>query len=594
MPRGGWPQLKFKEFADLLDDVDKLSGRNEIIDLLSSILGKMTRDEIASGCYLVLGKLRPDYEGVELGLGEKLIMKALSEATASSINRVKELYDKLGDLGLVAYELKRTQGTGLLGAEYLQTLSVGDVHARLLETATIAGEGAQRGKLKAIEQLISRCSPVEAKYLLRFCTGDLRLGFAEQTVLAALAKAYAGGDSEAVERAYNITSDVGYVAEKLALKGVQGLGEVHVTPGRPLKPMLAERASSIEEILERMNGVSAFEYKYDGERVQAHRVHGQTILFSRRGEKISGHYPDVVEQLQDGVRADSFIVEGEIIAVDPSTGEMLPFQQLMHRRRKYKVEEAKRMFPAKTILFDLLYVDGVDYTSRPYTARRKALEKHVHPSDYLELSVAETIHGVDLGVKFFEQAVEAGCEGIMAKSIDQSMGYKAGKRGWAWIKYKRDYRSDLTDTLDLVVVGGFYGRGRRAGRIGAYLLAAYNPSTEGFETVCKVATGFSDQDLAEIPSKLKAHEIPARHPSVSADIHADVWYRPAVLMEVAGAELTLSPIHTAARSTIREGSGLAVRFPRFTGILRVDKSPEEATTTDELVEMYRRQIKKVE
>ncbi|MEM3671334.1 MAG: ATP-dependent DNA ligase, partial [Thermoprotei archaeon] len=478
--------MLFKQFAEQLDRLEALSGRNEITGLLSATVGSMDKSEIAAGCYLILGKLRPDFEGVELGLGEKLLIRALAEATGVSNKAVSEMYHSRGDLGLVAYELKSKQKSALLDSYTMSKgLTVLDVHSKLVKIAKTSGEGAQTAKIKGVIELLTLCSPVEAKYVLKFSTGDLRLGFAEQTLLAALAAAFADGDKEAVERAFNLTSDVGYVAELLAEGGVKAVANVRVTPGRPLKPMLAERASSLEEILERMGGKAAFEYKYDGERVQAHSVKGDIVLFSRRGEKISDHYPDVVRNLKEALRSETFIVEGEIIAVEPSTGEMLPFQQLMHRRRKYDVEKAAEKFPTKTMLFDIAYADGTDYIPQPYLKRRKALSELLKPSEFVETTVSEIISDKERALKFFEQAVESGCEGVMAKTLED-IGYKAGKRGWAWIKYKRDYRADLTDTLDLVVVGGFYGRGKRAGKIGGYLLAAFNESDGTFETVCKV------------------------------------------------------------------------------------------------------------
>jgi len=246
------------------------------------------------------------------------------------------------------------------------------------------------------------------------------------------------------------------------------------------------------------------------------------------------------------------------------------------------------------VLFDVLYVDGVDYTSKPYLERRRKLEGIVKPSEFVVVSTATVADSVQRAQEFFDSAIDAGCEGIMAKTLDPSVGYQAGKRGYAWIKFKREYKSELTDTLDLVVVGGFYGKGRRAGKIGGYLMAAYNPSTDTYDTVCKVATGFSDQDLVEIPKLLEAYRIPQRHPQVNTKIEADIWYRPAVIFEIVGAELTVSPMHTAAYSKVREEKGLAVRFPRFTGNIRTDKSPTEATSVDELLEMYNSQLKRVE
>jgi DNA ligase-1 len=588
--------LLFKEFSALLERIDAVNGRIEITRLLTELLKQAEKEEVKPLVYLLLGKIAPDFEGLELGLGEKMILRAISASTGTSLQKLRQAYTEVGDLGLlIEKQLKEQRNKTLL--KYTEpdkvSLRILDAYKQLHKIASASGQGSQQEKIRLLANLFSVSTSVEAKYIAKIVSGDIRLGLAESTIIAALADAFADGDSETVERAYNITCDMGFVAETLVYGGITGLRKVKVEPGRPLKPMLAERAGSIEEIFEKMGGKAAFEYKYDGERVQAHKLNSSIVLFSRRIENITSHYPDVVENLLKGVKADSYIVEGEIVAVDNKTGEMLPFQELMHRRRKYDVKAMVEKYPARAVLFDLLYAEGMDYTSKPYGARRKRLEKTVKQSGLLTLSNMIITSSVEEATEFFDTAIDAGCEGIMAKTLDSSVGYRAGNRGWAWIKYKREYKSELTDTIDLVIVGGFYGRGKRAGKIGGYLLAAYNPDTGCFDTVCKVATGFSDQDLLNIPKMLEEYKIPQKPAQVNSKIEADVWYRPAVVMEIIGAELTVSPIHTAAFSKVREGSGLAVRFPRFTGKIRTDKSVTDATTTDELVEMYNSQLKKL-
>ncbi|MEM0271350.1 MAG: ATP-dependent DNA ligase [Thermoprotei archaeon] len=589
--------MLFSELCETLDALEATSSRLEKTKILAELFGRLKGDEAEFTVYLLLGKLAPDYMGIELGLGDKMIIKALTTASGENKESVEKLYEKLGDLGLVAKTLLESKrGTTLL--EYLggktRSLGVQDIHAELLRIAKTSGGGSQEEKISILTKLLLGSSPREAKYIIRMVSGDIRLGVAEPTIVDALASVYTEGDTGLIERAFNITSDLGYVAKTLTTQGVDGVRSIRVTPGRPLQPMLAERATSLQEIFERMGGRAALEYKYDGERMQAHRHDSQTTLFSRRIENITHHYPDVAANLQKSVNSNSYIVEGEIVAIDPDSGEMLPFQELMHRRRKHGVEEAAKKYPARVVLFDVLYADGVDYTPKPYLERRSKLESMVKPSDLVVVSTGIVADSVNRAQEFFDSAIESGCEGIMAKTLDTSVGYQAGKRGYAWIKFKREYRSELTDTLDLVVVGGFYGKGRRAGKIGGYLMAAYNSSTDGYDTVCKVATGFSDQDLVEIPKLLEAYRIPTRHPQVNSNIEADIWYRPAVVFEIIGAELTVSPMHTAAYSKIREGKGLAVRFPRFTGTIRTDKSPTEATSVDELLEMYNSQLKRVE
>jgi DNA ligase-1 len=301
-----------------------------------------------------------------------------------------------------------------------------------------------------------------------------------------------------------------------------------------------------------------------------------------------------VEYVREQVKAEEAIVEAEAVAIDPETGEMKPFQELMHRRRKYKIEEAMEAYPITLFMFDALYVAGKDLTLQPYPIRRQCLDRIIEQSDNVNVAESMIVENPKQLELFFEKTLESGSEGVMCKSVKDDSVYQAGARGWLWIKYKRDYRSEMTDTVDLVVVGAFHGRGKRAGTYGAFLLAAYNPVKELFETITKVGTGFTDADLKKLPKMLKKHKIGHKNPRVTSTLDVDVWFEPSVVIEIRGAELTLSPVHTCAMNVIREKSGLAIRFPRFTGKYRIDKSAEDASTTDELVEMYRSQLKRIQ
>jgi DNA ligase-1 len=415
------------------------------------------------------------------------------------------------------------------------------------------------------------------------------------TVLDALAIAYGGGKEarELVERAYNISSDLGRVARTVAEKGLRGIKKFQVLVGEPIRPMLAERLSSPEEILEKLGGKCIAEYKYDGERIQIHKKGDEINLFSRRLENISSQYPDAIALVKSCVKARDAMLEAECVAIDTDTGEMRPFQELMHRRRKYGIEKAIEEYPVSLFMFDALFVDGNDLTLEPYPIRRQALEDAIKESDRVKVAKYIITNDVKELEKFFLEAIENGCEGLVCKSMAEDSVYQAGARGWLWIKYKRDYKSEMTDTVDLVVVGAFHGRGKRAGAYGALLLAAYNPDNDTFETVTKCGTGFTDADLAKLPNMLKKHVVPHKHPRVNSIMEAEVWFEPAIVLEILGAEITLSPIHTCAMDAVRKGSGLAIRFPRFTGNYRFDKAAEDATTISEIVEMYQKQLKKI-
>jgi DNA ligase-1 len=287
------------------------------------------------------------------------------------------------------------------------------------------------------------------------------------------------------------------------------------------------------------------------------------------------------------------ILEGEVVAVNAETEEYLPFQELMHRRRKYGVEEAMENYPVIMNFFDLLYVNGKSKTELTYIERRKLLKKIIdgiknNRIGLIKQTVATKPYEID---RFMAAAIENGCEGVMIKHLSSS--YRAGAREYAWVKLKREYRSDLVDTLDLVIVGALHGRGRRAGKYGALLLAAYDDKTDMFSSVSKVGTGFTDVHIEQFYKELEKHIVNQRHARTDTGMEMDVWFEPKIVIEVIASEITLSPSHTAAKNTIRSGYGLALRFPKFTGKIRDDKKPEDATTVDEIVAMYQRQLKVV-
>jgi DNA ligase-1 len=584
--------LDYAVIADAYEKIEATTKRLEMTDLLVDLLKNTPKNVIAKVVYLTQGKIYPDFVGLEIGVAEKLAVKALARASGRRQSEIEEELRKSGDIGIAAQKIlaKKRQSTF-----FQKKLTAERVYETLDKMAKISGSGAVSSKMALLAGLLSDASPNEAKYILRTVTGNLRLGIADMTVLDALAIAYGGGKEsrDLTERAYNISSDLGKVASVVAEKGLAGIKKFKVEVFEPIRPMLAERLASPEEILEKLGGKCVAEYKYDGERVQAHKKGKEVVLYSRRLEKISSQYPDAMELVKDHVKAEEAILEAECVAVDVETGELLPFQELMHRRRKYGVKEAMAQYPVSLFMFDALYVDGEDLTLEAYPLRRQQLEKAMKQSDRVKAAKQIRTSSVKELEAFFEEAIEDGCEGLMCKSVAKDSVYQAGARGWLWIKYKRDYKSEMTDTVDLVVVGAFHGRGKRAGTYGALLLAAYNKEADTFETVTKLGTGFTDEDLKKLLELLSSHVVPRKHSRVQSTLEADVWFEPKVVLEVLGAEITLSPIHVCAMNSIRKGSGLAIRFPRFTGNYRFDKAAEDATTSLEIVEMYRNQLKQI-
>ncbi|MEM3684266.1 MAG: ATP-dependent DNA ligase [Conexivisphaerales archaeon] len=582
--------LLYSRLAACYEVLESTTKRKELIDALVSLYRDAPSSIVDKLTYLTQGKLYPDYVGVEIGVGERLAAKAISMASGRNEEQISELYRKHGDLGSAAEEALASRKQASL---FREQLTVGQVYDTFERIAKTTGQGSIEQKLSLLAGLLSSAEPVEAKYIIRTAVGKLRLGIADYTVLDALAIAYTGEQSnrQIVERAYNLCSDLGLVARVAAEKGLMALQSFSIQIGRPIRPMLAERLSSSAEILEKLGGRCSAEYKYDGERMQVHKDGQDVKIFSRRLEMITSNYPDAQKLVVENVKAKKAILECEAVAIDKESGELLPFQQLMHRRRKYEVEKAVEDIPISLFFFDLLMLEDKDMTVQPYFERRKRLKQIIKQTERTKVApniVTDSVEELD---SFMLQAISEGCEGLVVKDLKGE--YRAGARGFLWIKLKREYKSELTDTIDLVVVGGFHGRGKRAGVYGALLLAAYNKDEDIFETATKVGTGFTDEDLKNFHKILKEHEIDHPSPRVKSKMQAEVWFEPYLVIEVIASEITLSPIHTLAWGKIRRDSGLALRFPKFTGRIRDDKRPEDATTTQELVEMYNSQLKKL-
>lgn len=582
-----------RDLVEVFDSLESTASRLEMTDYLAEFFSRVSCEDIDKIVYLIQGKLFPDFFPEKLGIADKLLLKALAFTSGIKDSEVQEIWLREGDPGIVALEVfGRKKQTAL----FSEQLTLDRVHSNLVRIARAEGSGSQDLKMKLLADILHDAMPDEAKYLARIVTGRMRLGVAAATVVDALSQAFGGKDHKLeVERAFNISSDLGLVARSLCNEGLDGLSHLHIKVGNPIRAMLAERLSSPEEILAKLGGAAAFEYKYDGVRVQAHISKDEIRLFSRRLEDLTPQFPDVVSDLRDVFTGSEAIVEGECVPIDINTGEMLPFQEVSHRRgRKYGLKDAIEDYPVRIFLFDCLYMDGKDLTEQPLPIRRKALEGIIDQGNGARLSEMRVLEDHEEVESFFNRALQDGCEGLMAKSIGAGSVYRAGARGFLWIKYKKEYRSEMTDTVDLVAVGAFAGRGRRGGVYGALLMATYNEQRDKFETVCKLGSGFDDEFLAALPRLLETYKESVKHRQVESKMDADFWFEPSLVLEVLGSEISLSPIHTAAFSMIREGAGLAIRFPRFTGRIRDDKGPREATSSEELEIMYKHQLKRVE
>lgn len=587
--------MQFGDLAEVFDRLEKTSSRLEMTDILAEFFRNVKPEEIRKTIYLSVGRLHPDFVPLELGMADKLVLKAIASVSGRRSEEVEDLWTKTGDPGEVAEMLiaKKKQMT-----LFSEPLSFQNVIEGLTAIENASGKDSQDKKMKLLARMLHDSSPLEARYLCRIVTGRMRVGAGTMTAMDALASAFASKeDRPDIERAFNITCDMGLVAETLASGGLDAVKGIEVSVGNPVKVMLAERLRSLPEIMERLGGKCAFEYKYDGIRVQAHIKKGPggfVKLFSRRLEDLTSNFPDIGEALLRQLKGREAIVEGECVAYDPDTGTLQPFQNVTHRRKKHGMEKAVEDIPVRIFLFDMLYYDGEDYTLKPYSFRRMRLESSFKDDDSerydrIGYTSRAIIDSDEKAQKFFDGAIAARCEGIMAKSLSEDSVYRAGSRGFLWIKYKKDYTQALVDSFDLTVVGAFYGMGKRAGKYGALLMAAYDPDTGRFGTACKLGTGFDDAFLDAMPGLLEKYRCETKPASLDAEMVPDVWFIPGVVLEVTAADISLSPIHTIAYGTVKEDAGLGLRFPRFTGRVRDDKTPEQCTTASEIVEFYRMQ-----
>ena len=578
--------MKFLELAEAYNKIEETSGRLDMMALLAEAFKKASASEIAKVVYLSQGVIAAPFEGLEVGMGEKFVMHAISVATGYDEKAVEKLYKKSGDLG--------TTAEGLVGekkqqALHYEELSFSKVFNSFSKIAKIFGAGAQEKKIDALVELLNSATPLEAKYIVRFPIGKLRLGAGDSTILEALSIAKQGDRSakEDLERAYNLCSDLGLVAEIFYKEGLPGIKAFKIKLFHPVRPALAERLPSADEIVAKL-GRCAVDAKYDGLRMQVHKKGDAVEVYSRRLEKMTPMFPEIVEGVKKQVKAKEAIFEGEALALNEETDEFYPFQMTMQRKRKYGVAKMAEEYPLRLFAFDLLYEDGKDYTETPYAERRTMLEKMISKGERILPSDTITTDKTSELQKYFDECVEKGLEGIIAKDLNAE--YVAGARKFAWIKLKRSYKGELADTIDVVVVGYYFGKGARAEfGFGGFLGAVYDEDSDSFKTITKVGSGFTEDQMVELKKmldKIKLKEKPRR---LDAEIKPDIWVEPKYVVTLTADEITRSPTHTCGKT--KTESGYALRFPRLTSGIRSDKKPEDATSVSEIIGMFGMQRK---
>ncbi|XP_030759743.1 DNA ligase 1 isoform X2 [Sitophilus oryzae] len=614
-------RVPYSALARTLEEIEDVSARLKMIEILSNFFRSvivLTPDDLLPSIYLCLNKIAPAYEGLELGVAETSLMKAIAQSTGRTVSQIKSDAQETGDLGKVAEHSKSNQRMIFKPAR----LTVKGVFDKLKEIAQMTGHASQTKKVEKIQSMFVACQDSEARFLIRSLAGKLRIGLAEQSVLQAIALACAltppgqnyppkqlnaskkqsSEDFKAkvdelaliLKTAYCECPNYDKIVPVLLEEGIEALPDkCKLTPGIPLKPMLAHPTKGVQEVLTRFEGMTfTCEWKYDGERAQIHISEKDVSIFSRNQENNTSKYPDIISRLEKckGESVKSCILDCEAVAWDKEKQQILPFQILSTRKRK-DANEADIKVQVCVFMFDLLYLNGESLVKRPFKERRELLKQHFneHDGEWLFAKMLDTTK-IEEVQEFLEESVKGNCEGLMVKTLEQEATYEIAKRSRNWLKLKKDYLEGVGDTLDVVVIGGYLGKGKRTGTYGGFLLACYDNDSEEYQSICKIGTGFTDEDLQTHTDFFKGHVIPKAKSYYRYDssLEPDHWFEPVQVWEIKCADLSLSPVHYAGVGIVDPEKGISLRFPRFVRI-RDDKNVDDATSSQQVAYMYSNQ-----
>ena len=578
--------MLFSELAEYLKRIEETPSRLDMTDILVELFRAMSKEgpkkDIGKLIYVLQGRISPAFTGVELGVGERYIVESISLASGYTVKQVDAQFRKSGDLGDTAEHFLSGKRQS---AFMFEELTLDSAYDAFIKIATTSGIGSQQGKIKKVAELFTRTSPLGAKYIARFVNGRLRLGVGDPTILDAFSM-YMQGTKEKrveVERAYNLCSDLGLVADTV-MNHPEKLKNFKPAVFSPIRPALAERLPTAKDIFDKI-GPCYVDSKYDGLRMQIHRKNDKVEIYSRRLEKITNMFPDVVKAAL-ALPSKEFILDCEALAYNRKEKRYYSFQETMQRKRKYGIKEAAEELPLYVFAFDLLYKDGEDCTNMPYKERREMLEKFIGTKNerikVSEQKFAKTAKDLQ---KYFDEAIRQNLEGIIAK--DPASRYVAGAREFAWIKLKKSYAGgEVSDTFDVVILGYYRGKGIRTQfKFGGLLCGVYNPDRDVFETLARVGGGFTEEEMKQFEEMLSKITIKEKPKNVDAEIKPDYWVELKYVIAVTADEITLSPTHTCNKLANPSGKGFALRFPRMV-MFRPDRDVYSSTTSKEIQEMF--------
>ena len=588
--------MQFARLAEYFEKLEATSSRLSLIEILSELFKSVeTPEEIEKICYLVQGRIAPFFDALEIGMAERTVAQAIAVAYGIDKEDVLEQFDHLGDMGIAVLHTAQKSKIKNQNAK----ITVTEVFQTLKAIALISGDGTVEKKITLLSDLLKKLDPISAKHLVRIPLGNLRLGIGDPTVLDALAVARLGDKKQRpyLEGAYNRTSDLGLIAKTLweaknAVHAVEKVEKLTITVGKPIRAELCERLPNAEKTIEKMGEVDV-QYKYDGFRVQIHKHGKQVSMFSRNLENMTHMFPELIAGTLQQVKADSAILDSEALAYNPDSEEFLPFQETTKRRRKHNIEETAQKLPLKAFVFDILYKNGKSLIDEPLTKRLEILKDTITPDDTLLVAQTRTMKEAKPLALMLDDAISKGLEGVVVKKLNSP--YEAGGRNFNWVKLKRHQAGELKDTIDCVILGYIYGRGKRtAFGAGALLVGVYDSKSDMFVTVSKIGTGLSDEEWRSIKDRTHGLEVDHKPARVDSLITPSVWVKPEIVIEVLADEITRSPVHTAGAeisSEVKE-PGYALRFPRLVSFRDKDKKAEDATTVKELIAMFNSQGKK--
>ncbi|KAF5783588.1 putative DNA ligase (ATP) [Helianthus annuus] len=604
----GGERVPFLFLVRVFDEISKESGRIVITEIVCNMLRTVietTPDDLVAVVYLLANRIAPAHEGLELGIGDASIIKALAEACGAKEAHIKKQYKELGDLGLVAKASRSSQPL----MRKPQPLTVAKVFDTFKVIAKESGKDSQDKKKNHIKGLLVAATDCEPQYLIRLLQTKLRIGLAEQTLLTALGHAIVYTEkhpssrtdspleeaAKIVKQVYSVIPVYDKIVPALLSGGVWDLPKTCCfSPGVPVGPMLAKPTKGVSEILDKFQNMEfTCEYKYDGERAQIHYLEDGTVqIYSRNAERNTEKFPDVVVAASRVKKPNvtSYVLDCELVAYDRKKQKILPFQILSTRARKNVVMSEIKV-DVCIYAFDLLYLNGQQLLQEQLITRRERLyESFEEEPGYFQLATAITSNDLEEIQTFLDTAVNASCEGLIIKTLTRDATYEPAKRSNNWLKLKKDYMDSIGDSLDLVPIAAFHGRGKRVGGYGAFLLACYDNNKDEYQTICKIGTGFSEAMLEERSTSLRSKVIPKpkSYYRYADSINPDVWFEASEVWEVKAADLTISPVYCAAIGEVDPNKGISLRFPRLLRV-REDKGPEEASSSEMVADMYNAQ-----